>query len=296
MRLWKYSRSCCRIAFTLIEEEKDCNRMPRVRSAATGSFRRALGCSREAQKRQASENRQQLKGSVPQEWLALPLTAGEARELGIPHFFNGRPCPNGHIYYRKPANNRCALCSREKAKAYRNSPQGKQRIRAYSKRIWSDPVKRKNLQNKRAAWASTATGQERLREGYRRFYYANRTRVLKSKTARALIRYREDPVFRLVKNLRRRLGLALANQSTTKDETTLKLVGCTLEHLIIHIESQFREGQCWDNYGEWHIDHIRPCASFDLSDPMQRKECFHWSNLQLLQADENLAKRDKWDP
>jgi hypothetical protein len=255
-----------------------------------------LASAEQSRRKQASETRQGLKGSVPEDWLALPLTAGEARELGASHFFNGKPCANGHLYYREAGNNRCVLCSREKAEAYRNSPQGRQTIRAYSRRVWSDPIRRAILQDKRAAWASSATGQDKLRKGYRRFYYTNRVRVVKSKTERTRIRYREDPVFRLVRNLRRRVSLALTSQSTTKDETTLRLVGCTLEHLISHLESQFKEGQCWDNYGRWHVDHIRPCASFDLSDPVQCKECFHWSNLQPLWGNENLAKRDRWDP
>lgn len=255
-----------------------------------------LASAEQSRRKQASEYRQGVKEYVPEEWLSLPLTAAEARELGASHFFNGKPCPNGHIYYREAANNRCVLCSRAKAEAYRNTPEVRERNRAYSRRIWADPVRREILQEKRAAWASSAAGQEKLKEGYKRFYYANRARVVKSKTARARIRYREDPLFRLVRNLRRRVSLAVTSQSTTKDETTLKLVGCTLEHLIGHLESQFREGQCWDNYGQWHIDHIRPCASFDLSDPLQRKECFHWSNLQPLWGDENLAKRDQWDP
>ena len=52
----------------------------------------------------------------------------------------------------------------------------------------------------------------------------------------------------------------------------------------------------WDNWSikGWHIDHIRPCSSFDLSDPTQQKECFHYTNLQPLWASENLKKNNKW--
>ena len=53
----------------------------------------------------------------------------------------------------------------------------------------------------------------------------------------------------------------------------------------------------WDNYGThgWHIDHIRPCASFDLSDEEQQKICFHYTNLQPLWAEDNLKKSKKWE-
>jgi hypothetical protein len=52
----------------------------------------------------------------------------------------------------------------------------------------------------------------------------------------------------------------------------------------------------WDNYGPvWHVDHKRPCASFDFSDPVQQRLCWHWTNLQPLFAAENLSKGDKWE-
>lgn len=51
----------------------------------------------------------------------------------------------------------------------------------------------------------------------------------------------------------------------------------------------------WENHGMrgWHIDHKRPCSSFDLSDPAQQCACFHFSNLQPLWATENLRKGDR---
>jgi len=52
----------------------------------------------------------------------------------------------------------------------------------------------------------------------------------------------------------------------------------------------------WDNYGSgWHIDHIRPCSSFDLSDEEQQRACFHHSNLQPLWVKDNLEKGSKWE-
>lgn len=53
----------------------------------------------------------------------------------------------------------------------------------------------------------------------------------------------------------------------------------------------------WENWSlnGWHIDHIRPVSSFDLSDHAQVKECFHYSNLQPLWAIDNLKKSDSWE-
>jgi hypothetical protein len=48
-----------------------------------------------------------------------------------------------------------------------------------------------------------------------------------------------------------------------------------------------------ENQGKWHIDHIIPCASFDLRCPVQQLACFHYNNLQPLWAEDNIRKRDK---
>ena len=80
-----------------------------------------------------------------------------------------------------------------------------------------------------------------------------------------------------------------------KTGNTMKLTGCSKEELLTFLEAEFENGMTWDNYGEWHIDHIRPCASFNLEDPEEQKKCFHWTNLQPLWAGDNIRKGDKWD-
>ena len=75
----------------------------------------------------------------------------------------------------------------------------------------------------------------------------------------------------------------------------MELTGCSKNDLLKHLESKFTEGMTFENYGEWHIDHIRPCASFNLEDPEEQKKCFHWTNLQPLWALDNIRKGDKWD-
>jgi hypothetical protein len=61
------------------------------------------------------------------------------------------------------------------------------------------------------------------------------------------------------------------------------------------LQSKFKEVITWENHGKYagHIDHIIPCASFDLTDPEQQKKCFHYTNLQPLWAHENLSKGAK---
>ena len=71
---------------------------------------------------------------------------------------------------------------------------------------------------------------------------------------------------------------------------SFSLVGCSVGFLRSYIEAKFEKGMTWDNYGEWHVDHIRPCASFDLSDKDQVIQCFNWRNLQPMWGSENCSK------
>lgn len=101
-----------------------------------------------------------------------------------------------------------------------------------------------------------------------------------------------NPLLWLKLGLRARLSKALAG--TLKSSPTLELLGCPIAALQTHLESQFRPGMTWENYGPvWHVDHLEPCAKFDLSDPAQQRECFNFSNLQPLFAEENLRKAAK---
>lgn len=69
-----------------------------------------------------------------------------------------------------------------------------------------------------------------------------------------------------------------------------ELIGCTKEYLVSYLKNKFEKGMTLENHGEWHIDHIKPCISFDLRNDDELKKCFHYTNLQPLWAKDNLAK------
>ena len=102
--------------------------------------------------------------------------------------------------------------------------------------------------------------------------------------------YKENENYRLGMRLRIRMWFAL--KGITKGLSTIELLGCSIDELRQHLEGQFIDGMSWDNYGYygWHIDHVRPCALFDLTDMKQQKQCFHYTNLQPLWANDNLSK------
>jgi hypothetical protein len=82
-----------------------------------------------------------------------------------------------------------------------------------------------------------------------------------------------------------------------KEGPVFSLLEYTRREVFIHIESLFTDGMSWDNIGEWHIDHIRPIASFDFdsTDHPDFKKCWALNNLQPLWAADNMSKRNKWD-
>lgn len=99
-----------------------------------------------------------------------------------------------------------------------------------------------------------------------------------------------DPQYLLRKVLRSRVSNQLNRLGGIKAGSAVRDLGCTVEELMVHLEKQFQPGMTWENRGEWHIDHIKPLASFDLTDEVQFKEACNYTNLQPLWAKDNLSK------
>lgn len=102
---------------------------------------------------------------------------------------------------------------------------------------------------------------------------------------------KNNPSLKLAAYMRSRIYGALKKQ--IKSASTEQLLGCSIEELWNYLESKFQPGMTRENYGQWHIDHIKPCASFDLLNYDQQKKCFHYTNLQPLWAKDNLSKGAK---
>jgi hypothetical protein len=100
-----------------------------------------------------------------------------------------------------------------------------------------------------------------------------------------------DENFRVSEALRSRLNTAVRGKS--KSGFAIRELGCSIPELRQHLEKQFSLGMSWENYGEWHIDHIRPLSSFDLTNADQLRVACHFTNLQPLWAEDNLKKGDK---
>ncbi len=105
-----------------------------------------------------------------------------------------------------------------------------------------------------------------------------------------LDKYKKNLSQRIAKNIRARINSAL--QGKSKFGHSIELLGCSIEQFKIHLESKFTSEMSWENYGAyWEIDHIKPCALFDLSIRNQQEKCFHYSNMQPLTKSENRRKQ-----
>lgn len=109
-------------------------------------------------------------------------------------------------------------------------------------------------------------------------------------------RWRHCPKSKLARTLRGRFKEVIHSKPDSWSKMAQKMCGISLAGLRAHLEAKFQPGMTWENYGfeGWHIDHVRPLASFDLSDETQQKAAFHYSNLQPLWKLDNLRKGAKF--
>lgn len=206
-------------------------------------------------------------------------------------------------YYEK---NKAKVIARSKLWAANNRERRNRNLATYRERNRARIRKQHQEwyeRNKREPWFRedrkrfNASWLERNRE-YRREYARqlrkkNIEKVRKNKRLEKL-RLLANPRTRMELNLRQRVRMALKAQGARKTGKTFDLVGMSGKELRSHLEGQFKDGMSWENYGKWHIDHKRPCASFNLIDPAEQKLAFHYSNLQPLWAKDNLVKSSKY--
>lgn len=107
----------------------------------------------------------------------------------------------------------------------------------------------------------------------------------------------KDSKTNLCTRIRTGIHDVLKERGIRKSKRTFTLLGYSADDLKTHLETRFADGMSWDNMSEWHIDHIRPVASFnfDSTEHPDFKKCWALNNLQPLWAKDNMSKGDKWD-
>lgn len=150
--------------------------------------------------------------------------------------------------------------------------------------------KRKNYHKK---WREN--NKESLKEYHTQWREDNREHV--NEYARNYERERRsnDPKYRLGVRTRTAVYTCLKEANVAKYRSTFDTLGYTLEELMLHLESLFTDGMTWNNYGEWHVDHIIPMCSFEFKsvECVGFKECWSLDNLQPLWGVDNLEKGSK---
>lgn len=196
----------------------------------------------------------------------LSRSRKEAKLKSESSYFTGKPCKSGHISPRRTHNGECRMCAHIYDRKYKNNNREVLRDRRYNYYIKN----REQELIKMKMWQQT----------HRQYFKEYRKKQLL------------NIQFRIKKLLRGRLYQAITKKN--KIISSIDMLGCSVKDFVLFIASKFKDGMSWENYGKWHIDHIRPCSSFDLADIAQQRECFNYTNLQPLWANENRAKGKKW--
>lgn len=133
--------------------------------------------------------------------------------------------------------------------------------------------------------------KEKIRNKDRKYYLNNIVKIKNNSKKYKRDRRKIDINYKLSENLRSRLYKIIKN--IYKSGSAVKDLGCSINDLKIYLEKQFKPGMAWDNYGKWHLDHIKPLSSFNLTDRNQFLAACYYTNYQPLWAKENLIKYNK---
>ncbi len=159
----------------------------------------------------------------------------------------------------------------------------------------ADEKKKEHKKNISLKYRKSENGVNKIKTNKKE--YNKRPEVVHRKRQYHHIRKVSDVEYVIKRRLRFRLRSLVVAMGNNKYWTkrTMELVGCSATFLKEHLENQFTDGMSWERLTEIEIDHIKPCAKFDLTNPEQQALCFSWKNLQPLWAIDNRIKSAKYE-
>ncbi len=179
---------------------------------------------------------------------------------------NGDKNTNGTIKGRTY----CRLCAREMCRLYKQK--NKEKIKEYNKKY--------KLQHK-----------DEISEYNKNYNKENRKEIQKRHTEYLKNRRKTNKNYKIAVVLRNRLKSLLKGEKRKK---TLEILGCDLNFFLDWLKFQFKEDMTFENHGTiWHIDHVIPCAKFNLTEVEEQKKCFNWTNMQPMHSSKNMSKKAK---
>jgi len=161
-------------------------------------------------------------------------------------------------------------------KKYESKPETKQR-------------KRKNYEN----WYEQ--NKEHRKEYLKEYREKNIDRIREVKRTYEKTRKHNDPIYKLINNFRTAIYQVLKENNVQKNGHYFEILKYSPEDLIVHLENQFKDGMSWDNYGEWHVDHVLPISRHNIKEIGDEEfmKCWSLNNLQPMWGEDNIRKSNK---
>lgn len=158
---------------------------------------------------------------------------------------------------------------------------------------WIDKNK-EHLSGKMRTWYEN--NKEHRKQYLKEYREKNIDKIRETKRIYQKHKRHTDPIYKLISNFRSAIYIVLKENNLQKYGHYFDVLGYTPEQLIEHLERQFNNGMTWENYGEWHIDHIKPISSFifESSDDGEFRKCWSLENLQPMWGIENIKKGNKF--
>jgi len=170
----------------------------------------------------------------------------------------------------------------EKSKSRLKARYASRKDEYYKKqKAYREKNKGKVFESKRRYRAKNA---DRIKIQKQKYDIKNRTKISKALAERRA----KNPIVRMANSMRRSIRRYL-DAGQKGEMSSFEIIGCSKDNLRRHLESKFRDGMTWENYGKfWHIDHIVPMISAKSESEVKR--LCNWTNLQPLTAFENISK------
>lgn len=228
------------------------------------------------------------------------ISRKEALDKGLKFYFTGKPCKRGHIAKRYVAKSYCLECSRLSALESQNkNPERKRENQSRYHEKNKEKLKQKYHDNKKE-----------YSERSKKYYQENRSKIInkakdyatknrnkiRERKRRYYIENKNTEKFRVrsaASNSIRNVMDAIRKNNKDKVKGKSSKVNFDVNEFKIRIESLFEDGMSWDNYGEWHVDHIKPIIAFINEGVFDIDLINSINNLQPLWAKDNLSKGGK---
>jgi len=223
-------------------------------------------------------------------------------EKSLSEFYKDRKYKNTQYY-----QSNCKSCLAKERKEYYDNPKNKEAILARRRERYADKNKEEIVAKRKEYYAKKRevilTRQKEYRadpknkekqKKYRAQYNAdpkNRKKISVQKTKRDKERRQSDPLYKLKHNTRSLISRSITNAGFKKNSKTHKILNCSFEEFMSHLEKQFNSGITWENYGKWHLDHIVPVSLASTEEEIIKLN--HYKNFQPMWGPENNSKSNK---